>query len=75
MSEGIIETDRWFGPLITNFQLTRTDIPVEFAPDFPLLQVQVLPLRVVFPLLLEEEEQHEEKGLQGRQHPAGQHAE
>jgi hypothetical protein len=43
MSEGIIETDRWFGPLITNFQLTRTDIPVEFAPDFPLLQVQVLP--------------------------------
>ena len=41
--EGLLEADRWFGPLITNFQLTRTDIPVEFAPDFPLLQVQVLP--------------------------------
>ena len=43
MYEGIIETDRWFGPLITNFRLTRTDIPVEFAADFPLLQVQALP--------------------------------
>jgi hypothetical protein len=43
MSEGIIETDRWFGPLITNMQIVRTDIPLEFDPNFPLLQVQVLP--------------------------------
>ncbi len=43
MYEGVIETDRWFGPLITNFRITRTDIPIEFAADFPLLQVQVLP--------------------------------
>src|SRR5207244_11955854 len=25
--EGIIETDRWFGPLFTNVRLTRTNIP------------------------------------------------
>lgn len=43
MYEGVIETDRWFGPLITNFRLTRTDTPVEFRADFPLLQVQALP--------------------------------
>ena len=41
--EGIIETDHWFGPLITNFRITRTDIPIEFDPNFPLLQVQPLP--------------------------------
>jgi len=38
--EGIIETDRWFGPLLTNIRLTRTNVPVDFDPDFPLLQVQ-----------------------------------
>jgi len=41
--EGIIETDRWFGPLITNLRLTKTDVPIDFRPDFPLLQVQPLP--------------------------------
>ena len=41
--EGIIETDRWFGPLITNFRISRTDIPIEFDPNFPLLQIQPLP--------------------------------
>ncbi|MDE2334480.1 MAG: hypothetical protein KGK10_08085 [Rhodospirillales bacterium] len=41
--EGIIETDRWFGPLITNFRVTRTGVPVEFRADFPILQVQALP--------------------------------
>lgn len=45
--EGIIETDRWFGPLITNFRLTRTDIPVEFRTDFPLIQVQPIPRSVL----------------------------
>ena len=43
MYEGIIETDRWFGPLITNFRISRTDIPIEFDPNVPLLQVQPLP--------------------------------
>jgi len=38
--EGIIETDRWFGPLLTNIRLTRTNVPVDFDPDFPFLQVQ-----------------------------------
>jgi hypothetical protein len=41
--EGIVETDRWFGPLFTNLRLTRTDIPVRFKADMPLLQVQPLP--------------------------------
>ncbi len=41
--EGIIETDRWFGPLITNLRLTKTDVPIHFKPDYPLLQVQPIP--------------------------------
>ncbi len=41
--EGIIETDRWFGPLITNLRLTKTDVPIDFRPDTPLLQVQPIP--------------------------------
>ncbi len=41
--EGVIETDRWFGPLITNFRLTRTGVPIEFRTDLPVLQVQPLP--------------------------------
>ncbi len=44
--EGIIETDRWFGPLITNLRLTKTDVPIDFRPDVPLLQVQPLPRHV-----------------------------
>ena len=38
--EGIIETDRWFGPLFTNVRLTRTNVPVEFNDEYPFLQVQ-----------------------------------
>ncbi len=41
--EGIVETDRWFGPLFTNLRLTRTDAPVHLRADYPLLQVQPLP--------------------------------
>jgi hypothetical protein len=41
--EGIVETDRWFGPLITNLRLTRTNVPIDFRPDYPLLQVQPIP--------------------------------
>ncbi len=43
MYEGVIETDRWFGPLITNMRLTRTNTPIEFRADFPVMQVQPLP--------------------------------
>jgi hypothetical protein len=38
--EGIIETDRWLGPLFSNVRLTRTNVPVEFDADFPYAQVQ-----------------------------------
>jgi hypothetical protein len=41
--EGIIETSRWFGPLFINIRLTRTHHPIEFDPNFPLLQVQPVP--------------------------------
>jgi len=41
--EGIIETDHWFGPLITNIRLTKTGVPIDFRPDYPLLQLQPVP--------------------------------
>ena len=44
--EGIVETDRWFGPLFTNLRLTRTDTPISLRVDIPLLQVQALPRAV-----------------------------
>jgi hypothetical protein len=43
MYEGIVEADRWFGPLFTNLRFTRTHAPVRFRADFPLAQVQPLP--------------------------------
>ncbi len=41
--EGIVEADRWFGPLFVALRLTRTDVPIRFAPDWPLFQAQPLP--------------------------------
>ncbi len=38
--EGLIETDRWFGPLFTNIRLTKTDVPINFRSDKPFIQVQ-----------------------------------
>jgi hypothetical protein len=43
MLEGIIESDRWFGPLFNNIRVLRTDRPVEFRKDFPFMQVQPIP--------------------------------
>jgi hypothetical protein len=40
--EGIIETDRWFGPLFTNLRLVKTDVPIHFSTETPLIQVQPL---------------------------------
>jgi len=40
--EGIVETDRWFGPLFTNLRLIKTDVPIHFSTETPLLQVQPL---------------------------------
>jgi hypothetical protein len=44
--EGIVESDRWFGPLFAALRLTRTDQPVEFRADWPVFQVQPLPREV-----------------------------
>jgi hypothetical protein len=41
--EGVIETDIWFGPLFTNFQLTRTGMTVHIRSQVPFLQVQPIP--------------------------------
>jgi Family of unknown function (DUF6065) len=43
MYEGIVETDRWFGPLFTNLRFTRSHTPVRLRSDFPLAQVQPVP--------------------------------
>jgi hypothetical protein len=40
--EGIIETDKWFGPLFVNIRLSKTDIPITFDSGYPLMQVQPL---------------------------------
>ena len=40
--EGFVETDRWFGPLFTNIRLIKTDVPIHFSTEIPLLQVQPL---------------------------------
>jgi hypothetical protein len=40
--EGIVESDRWFGPLFTNLRLIKTDVPIAFSTETPLLQVQPL---------------------------------
>jgi hypothetical protein len=45
--EGVVETDRWFGPLFTNLRLTRTDTPVRLRADWPLLQAQLIPQSVL----------------------------
>jgi len=41
--EGIIECDRWFGPLFTNLRLTRTDTPIAFHAGEPFFQLQPIP--------------------------------
>ena len=41
--EGIVETDRWFGPVFTNLRFTRSHKPVRLRADFPLAQLQPLP--------------------------------
>ena len=38
--EGLVESDRWFGPLFANIRLTRTDVAINFNPRLPLFQVQ-----------------------------------
>lgn len=40
--EGIIETDKWFGPLFVNIRITKTDVPIAFDMGYPLMQVQPL---------------------------------
>ncbi len=41
--EGLVETDHWFGPLFSNFRLTKTDFPVRLRSQQPFLQVFPVP--------------------------------
>jgi hypothetical protein len=41
--EGVVEFDKWFGPLFTNIRLTRTDTPVQITQLRPILQVMPVP--------------------------------
>ncbi len=41
--EGIVETDRWFGPVFSNLRLTRTDSPIRLYASEPFLQCQPIP--------------------------------
>ncbi|QCI12666.1 hypothetical protein E6B08_15370 [Pseudomonas putida] len=41
--EGIVETDWWAGPLFTNIEISKTDTPIMFRRNVPLLQVFALP--------------------------------
>lgn len=52
--EGILETDRWFGPLFTNLRLTRTHSPIRLRADFPLLQVQPIPRQLYTDAVLDD---------------------
>ncbi len=41
--EGIVEADRWFGPVFTNLRLTRRNVPVHLRAVQPLAQIQPIP--------------------------------
>jgi Family of unknown function (DUF6065) len=41
--DGIVESDRWFGPLFVNLRITRTFYPIRLQKKIPLAQVQPLP--------------------------------
>lgn len=41
--EGVVETDIWFGPLFSNFRITKTNFPVHLRANVPFLQVQPIP--------------------------------
>jgi len=40
--EGIVESDRWFGPLFLNFRITRENKPILFDLETPVAQLQIL---------------------------------
>lgn len=51
--EGIVETDRWFGPLFMNVRLCRTGQPVRFQAGYPILQAQPVQRATVTDAVLE----------------------
>ncbi len=38
--EGIVATDRWFGPLFINLRFTRSHTPIRLRADYPLILAQ-----------------------------------
>ena len=43
MLDGLIETDWWFGPLVSPIQIRKTDEPIRFQSRLPLFRVQPVP--------------------------------
>ena len=41
--EGVLETDWWFGPILTNIRLCVTNEPIKFSTHTPLFQAQPIP--------------------------------
>lgn len=41
--EGVIETDKWFGPLFTPIRLLKTDTIIHISSSIPFMQIQVVP--------------------------------
>jgi hypothetical protein len=54
--EGIVETDRWFGPLFTNLRFTRSHLPIRLRADYPLLLAQPVPRQIYSPETLDKME-------------------
>ena len=46
MFEGIVEADRWPGPVFINVRIRRTGEPLTLRTNFPLVQIQPLPRHV-----------------------------
>jgi hypothetical protein len=58
--EGVVETDRWFGPLFTNVRLNVPDQPIRFDVDMPLFQIQPVPHEMLSRENLQEYEMSEQ---------------
>lgn len=56
--EGVIETDRWFGPLFTNIRIRKCDAPIIFRHTEPFLQVQPVPISLLRDTFKFEAEHH-----------------
>lgn len=65
--EGVIETDRWFGPLFSNFQIKRINEEVLFRRSEPMFSVAIVPTSLFKNSSLQEAEVVESMGGMGEE--------